>query len=173
MKLWEKERVLLHNTGVRGRCKTQDLWSSIYVVLRAHEGGAVYTIAPAHDQTRVKTVHRSLVKRLVGIDSPEVTQGDGQLGTSRRLSEEHSGEVDLWVVSEHPLPLLLNQTVGEQPVSTSVSLEPGALTVDTPMWRSEPPLSVGARDIGLRRSKRSTAGHHPNPHNMPRSTLKS
>ncbi|XP_072293407.1 uncharacterized protein [Eucyclogobius newberryi] len=149
--LKDGDRVLLRNTGVRGRCKTQDLWSSIpYVVVRAHEGGAVYTIAPTHDQTKVKTVHRSLLKALVGTDLTGVTQEDDQPGATRQLSEEPFSDVDLWIVSEHQLPSLLNQTAGSQPPLTPVSTEPEIPTVDTPTREPEPssPVDSGAQQVG-------------------------
>ncbi|RXN03720.1 Transposon Ty3-I Gag-Pol poly [Labeo rohita] len=61
--LKEGQLVYLRDYSVRGRCKIQDLWSSVvYQVLRApKEGGSVYTIAPTTDLGKVKHVHRSLI----------------------------------------------------------------------------------------------------------------
>ncbi len=62
--LKEGQLVYLRDYSVRGRCKIQDLWSSVaYQVMRApKEGGAVYTIASTTDLGKVKHVHRSLLK---------------------------------------------------------------------------------------------------------------
>ena len=45
--------------------------STVYSVLRApKEGGAVYTIAPKDDQSKIKHVHCTLLKAVVGTESP-------------------------------------------------------------------------------------------------------
>lgn len=148
----------------------QDMWSSLpYVVLKAHDGGAVYTIAPVHDRTKVKTVHRSLLKVLVGVGAPEVGQGGGSQGAARRVSEE-SCDLDLWIVSEPPLTLGTDQTFGGQPVMNPVSPGLGTPPVGTATGSSgQSPVSAGGSCV--RRTSRTTAGRHPNPHNLPRSTL--
>ncbi len=62
--LVEGQLVYLRNCGNRGRHKIQDLWSSVvYQVVRVpRAGGAVYSIAPVDDLSKVKSVHRSLLK---------------------------------------------------------------------------------------------------------------
>ncbi|KAK7921991.1 hypothetical protein WMY93_008893 [Mugilogobius chulae] len=104
--LKEGQLVLVRNTGVRGRTKTQDCWlSEPHVILKAPKGsGPVYTIAPQSDQTKTKQVHRSLLKAFIGGCVPEVDQGGSSpaFGHRHRLSES-SGEVDLFFVeSERP-----------------------------------------------------------------------
>ncbi|KAL2102171.1 hypothetical protein ACEWY4_001339 [Coilia grayii] len=61
----EGEVVHLRNTGIRGRNKIQDAWSPTrYLVVRAPgPGGGVYSIAPCDQQSKVKQVHHSLLKR--------------------------------------------------------------------------------------------------------------
>lgn len=60
--LKEGQLVLLRDHAIRGRNKIQDRWNSVcYQVLKAPtERGAVYTIAPAHDLSKIKHVHRIL-----------------------------------------------------------------------------------------------------------------
>lgn len=54
--LREGQLILVRNTGLRGRHKTHDLWSSVpHIILKAPcEGGSVYKIAPVQDQGRAK-----------------------------------------------------------------------------------------------------------------------
>lgn len=53
--LSEGQLVLIRDCSTRGRHKMQDLWSAVvYRVLRAPEGGSVYTIAPIDDLGRTK-----------------------------------------------------------------------------------------------------------------------
>lgn len=70
--LGEGQLVYLRNYDVRGRHKIQEIWSPVvYQVVRAPKaGGSVYTIAPVDDLSRVKHVHRSLLKTRVRKDSP-------------------------------------------------------------------------------------------------------
>ncbi|RXN11634.1 Transposon Ty3-I Gag-Pol poly [Labeo rohita] len=66
--LSEGQLVYLRNYGLKGRHKIQDHWSAVvYQVLKAPgTGGSVYTIAPVNDVSRVRHVHRSLLKARVG-----------------------------------------------------------------------------------------------------------
>ena len=70
--LKEGQLVLLRDHSARGHHKIRDIWSSVmYRVLKPpKEGGCVYTIAPADDLTKVKQVHRMLLKALVGTAPP-------------------------------------------------------------------------------------------------------
>uniref|UniRef100_A0A8C2HMT4 Gypsy retrotransposon integrase-like protein 1 n=1 Tax=Cyprinus carpio TaxID=7962 RepID=A0A8C2HMT4_CYPCA len=65
--LAEGQLVYLRDKVVRGRHKIQDLWSSvIYQVVRPpEEGGVVYSIAPVTDLSKIRRVHRSLLKACV------------------------------------------------------------------------------------------------------------
>lgn len=97
--LVEGQLVYLCDYGVRGRHKIQDLWSPvIYQVTRApKEGGVVYTIAPVDDLTKVRNVHRSLLKSRVCKDTVAAnhssTSDDPFVNTSSLAKEED--EVDL------------------------------------------------------------------------------
>lgn len=90
--LREGQQVLLWDFSTRGRHKIQDLWGSVvYRVLKApKEGGSVYTIAPVDDQTTIKTVHRTLLKAVVGAGAP-----DGPVAPPSPLLEQPLSEEEL------------------------------------------------------------------------------
>ncbi|RXN32901.1 Transposon Ty3-I Gag-Pol poly [Labeo rohita] len=119
--LKEGQLVYLRDYSVRGRCKIQDLWSSVvYQVLRApKEGGPVYTIAPTTDLGKVKHVHRSLLKALLGQDPPSELPDPLVIEPLQSLEKEHDDEEDLFVlVPETPqdrvtCPLLLEERMGQ------------------------------------------------------------
>lgn len=71
--LKEGHLVLLCDHSRQGGNKIQDCWSSVhYQVLKAPiERGAVYTIASSHDLSKIKHVHRSLLKQHIATRSPE------------------------------------------------------------------------------------------------------
>ena len=70
--LGEGELVYLRNLSRRGCHKIQDLWSPVvYEVIKAPPvNGAVYTIAPVTDRSKVRQVHRGLLKARLGSDAP-------------------------------------------------------------------------------------------------------
>lgn len=170
--LTEGQLVLLRNTGLRGRCKTQDKWlAEHYVVVRApSEGGAVYKIAPVKDQTKVKHVHQSALKPLHG-QFPVQLAGGRASRVSRHLSEEGSGDGDVLLSLPAPTP----EPQPPEPVlfPTTTSLSPATSIAPVAGPSGSDPLDHGfilpVDNTGLRRSARSTAGRHPNPHNLPRS----
>lgn len=63
----EGQLVLLRDFSARRWDKIQDLWGpTVYRVMRAlKEVGAVYSITPRDDQSRVKHIHRALLKAVV------------------------------------------------------------------------------------------------------------
>lgn len=175
--LGEGQLVLVRNTGVRGRCKTHDLWSSVpHVVLRAPpDGGSVYTIAPEQNQDRARQVHRSLIKPFLRVDPPEVTQNDGPSLPIRSLSSESSCEEDLWyVASEGPLAWEFIPSRSDSHPPLLAPTQTHAVEREIPVaGQSSSPvdLPVDLSNQSLRKSSRPTAGRHPNPHNLPRSVL--
>ena len=70
--LGEGQLVYLRDLGVRGRHKIHDLWHpEVHRIIRAPgPGGAVYSIAPVSEPSRVKHVHRSHIKQRMGRASP-------------------------------------------------------------------------------------------------------
>uniref|UniRef100_A0A3B3Q5I1 Gypsy retrotransposon integrase-like protein 1 n=1 Tax=Paramormyrops kingsleyae TaxID=1676925 RepID=A0A3B3Q5I1_9TELE len=69
--------VYIRDCTIRGRSKIQDAWSPIlHKVLRAPSpGGVVYTIAPVHDLTKSRQVHRTLLKSAPPCGGPEPPSG--------------------------------------------------------------------------------------------------
>lgn len=187
--LVEGQLVYLRDCGVRGRHKIQDLWSPVvYQVTRApKEGGVVYTIAPVDDLTKVRNVHRSLLKRRVCKDTVGTNHDsplpDPVMDTSSLAEEED--EVDLLALVqgrdrvdvelrlggpasgvEHGLQERVS-VMGPVPANWPGSQVPARDTAMLP----EPQLEALVRvDEGaLRRTRRANAGQHPNLHHLPRS----
>lgn len=58
------QRVYLVDHAARGHNKIQDAWgSTVFEVVRPPQpGGVVYSVAPVYDRTRVRQVHRTMLK---------------------------------------------------------------------------------------------------------------
>ena len=176
--LEEGQLVWLRDLGVRGRHKIQDQWASVkYCVMRApREGGSVYTIAPRDDPTRARQVHRSLLKAVVGLDSPGGAAVSSPPPPEQSQSEDEvSGDGD-WLVErpENPLPASFQAEAVTQttprllvPPSDPAPSVPSSLIVPAPVVASTSSLPVARNAV--RRTIRLTAGHHPNVHHLPRS----
>ncbi|XP_046715772.1 uncharacterized protein LOC124392652 [Silurus meridionalis] len=187
--LVEGQLVYLRDYGVRGRHKIQDLWSPVvYKVTRApKEGGVVYTIAPVDDLTKVRNVHRSLLKRRVCKDTVGTNHGsplpDPVVGRSSLAEEED--EVDLLALVQERDQVDVELRFGG--LASGVEHGPQErVSVTGPIPANWPGLQAPARDIAmlpepqpealvrvdegaLRRTKRANAGQHPNVHHLPHS----
>lgn len=112
----------------------------VYTILKApKEGGSVYTIAPADDRTKVKHVHRMMLKAVVGGRVPECTGTSPSPLLQEPLSEDEPySDGDLFLlrsevpqaaptqtamVTQTPLPLQL-PLVGPAPVVPGPSSGP-------------------------------------------------
>lgn len=160
-------------------------WGPVmYRVMRVpQKGGSVYTIAPADDQTKVRQVHRSLLKAVAGSGPHGGASASHSPSPHRSPSgDELSCDGDLFV--------LRPQTPVAAPVSTEavtqttpqLRLLPSGAAAALPVPVSAPetaaavaqsvsfaaPTTSDTNDNGLRRSARSTAGQHPNLHHLPR-----
>ena len=173
--LQEGQLVLLRNTGVRGRNKMQDFWlADLYIILKAPQGGGpVYTIAPQHDHTKAKQVHRSLLKEFLGAHPPVAPLNDERV-SHRRGHSDSSSEDDLFVGAELPLVQESSPScpVGARPVQLvpTVAEEVELPVAETARVVPAPPANI-PRGPRLRRTRRVNAGCHLNPHNLPRSSL--
>lgn len=186
--LGEGQLVYLRNYSLRGRHKIQDLWSPVvYQVLKAPKaGGSVYTIAPIDDLSRVKHVHRSLLKIRVQRASLEPIPASVHPVTEELLLEDSSSidEVDLCIL-ESEMPQVVGGSNVQSPMpSCSVSprfVEDVRVVVPTASetsgagpvrWQSATdPRSVSqssTSEIVVRRTGRINAGHHSNRHHLPR-----
>ena len=61
--------VYLKEFGWKGRHKIQDRWNPVvhWVIKTPHSNGAVYMVAPKNDLAKIKRVHRTLLKAIVGM----------------------------------------------------------------------------------------------------------
>lgn len=183
--LEEGQLVWIRDHSARGRHKIQDLWGPVvYRVMRVpQEGGSVYTIAPADDQTKVRQVHRSLLKAVAGTGPPAGASAPHSPPLDRSLSgDELSRDGDLFVLRpEIPVAAPASTAAVTQttprlllPPPSSASTQPGPAHAPLPAAPAVPSVSVAASPIsdtgdnGMRRSTRSTAGQHPNLHHLPR-----
>ena len=68
------------------------------VVQAPREGGVVYSVAPVQEQSRVRRVHRSLLKTLVGVEIPDPAPAEGAVLEPHSIrDEEPSLEGDLFL----------------------------------------------------------------------------
>lgn len=181
--LLEGQLVLMRNHSIRGRQKTHDLWSSVtHIVVQApKEGGAVYVVAPVHDQAKVKRVHRSLLKALVSVEAPYPANVGSPPPVELSMSEgELSLDGDLFL-GQQPLRPTPSLPLGQQVAGTHDQVPTAAVNPATTTTRASlgAPSAVAAypavdevnsSGAAVRRSARSTAGRHPNPHHLPRPT---
>ncbi|KAL0152304.1 hypothetical protein M9458_052027 [Cirrhinus mrigala] len=185
--LVEGQLVYLREYGVRGRHKIQDLWSPVvYQVTRApKEGGVVYTIAPVNDLAKVRNVHRSLLKNRVCKETVAVDPGSPSRDLVRDVPSlpVEEDEVDLLALVQERNPVVarpeLRGLVSEVELGPyewvgAMGLAPvngpGPQVPEEEMASSQPPQSEGLFQVGegvLRRTRRVTAGRHPNPHHLP------
>lgn len=187
--LSEGQLVYLRDHAVRGRHKIQDLWSSVtYQVIRSpEEGGAVYAITPVSDLSKVRRVHRSLLKACVRKDISPVNQPAGVVEAQDDPQEyEWADNGNLMVLMPETLQIV--QGMGPWGVGRPVQLEVqeellpadlppgGAALIESekrdvePIVRESetPPSSHNERVVSPLRSGRAGAGQHSNLHCLPR-----
>lgn len=184
--LAEGQLVLLRDYGVRGRQKIQDQWCpTTHVVMQApREGGTVYTVAPVGQLTKIKRVHRSLLKCLISSEVPDLAPASTPpMGPAVTTPEDELSGEDLFLRLQAQPP-----AAGATPACLAMAPEPpsGVLVQSTPEaiahilvppepFADQPPLlpvtavGPGPSDLSVRRSSRATAGQHQNPHRLPRS----
>ncbi|XP_073727715.1 uncharacterized protein [Misgurnus anguillicaudatus] len=178
--LSEGQLVYLREHGIRGRRKIQDIWSSIeYQVVRAPEAeGAVYAVAPVGDLSKVRHVHRSLLKPRIqkeGVvdDVPTSVEFPVQ-EVSEGVEEVDEGDV-AFVVAGAPS----GGTVGHPPSLVVTRANPP--TIDPVVGVSEEirgenvgqasvshPDSSESSDLAPRRTRHVGAGQHSNMYHLPR-----
>uniref|UniRef100_A0A3B3H3G3 Gypsy retrotransposon integrase-like protein 1 n=1 Tax=Oryzias latipes TaxID=8090 RepID=A0A3B3H3G3_ORYLA len=162
----EGQLVLLRDYSVRGRRKIQDLWSStICKVLKTPGAGqVVYTIAPQHDPSKIKRVHRTLLKAFLGAQR-QIFLPRSPPPPQVLVDPDDSADEDLFLQLEDP-----GRPVGFGN-GPSVSRE-GATKSQAGPSRVEAvsPCPSGADGVQqvVRRTTRSTAGYHSNIHRFPR-----
>lgn len=169
--------IYVRDLAVRGRAKIQDAWSpTIHKVLRAPSpGGVVYSIAPRHDLTRIRQVHRTMLKPVPPSQEPP-EPSSVPVEPHRIVSTTPEDEMGRWVRVD---------TAGPPPQPDQPILAvPQTETPEVQFLQEEQPLlsnsvqpsvlaAAGQEDntLALRRTPRTTAGRHGNPHHLPVSTV--
>ena len=164
--------VYVRDLGVRGRHKIQDVWSPVVhqvLTAPAHQG-AVYTVAPVQNLHQARTVHRDMLKAVLpeSLAAPPRAESPCRPG---QVETDSLSDGDLWLlVPETPLP-----PVG--PSSSSAYTRPevqassSALPTSNSTVPSACPWSPSEQPSTSqqvhRRTARTTAGHHSNPHHLP------
>uniref|UniRef100_A0A671VB87 Gypsy retrotransposon integrase-like protein 1 n=1 Tax=Sparus aurata TaxID=8175 RepID=A0A671VB87_SPAAU len=132
------QSVILKEFGWKGRHKIQDKWNPVvHRVIKAPPGnGAVYTVAPEDDPAKVKRVHRTLLKAIVGMAASGDNPAPLPIILGRRaVSESSSDDEDLMAVVRDPLFPPADHSAGEAqlapasatPVASTVPLHPALL----------------------------------------------
>lgn len=177
--------VLLWDFSAKACHKIQDLWGSVvYRVLKApKDRGSVYTIAPTSDLSKVKHVHRTRLKAVVGAGTPDHGVAPFSPPLNQQQSEDESPpDGDLFVLRQEvpnttPIraaavtlatPRLLLPQVDLVPNLPGPSVESPAVAGAPSVLRVDPP-ALYPGEVAVRHSVRSTAGHHSNVHHLPRS----
>ena len=175
--------VWLRDHSARGRHKIQDLWGPVvYRVVKApREGGPVYTIAPMDDQTKVRQVHRTLLKAVAGAAPQGSALPPCPPPLDRPRSEDELPfDGDLFMLGpETPVSAPARTAVVTQttprlllPPPDSAGSEsssaPSTAVADPPSISLAVPSASYVAESEVRRSARSTAGQHPNLYHLPR-----
>ena len=177
------QAVRLKEFGWKGRHKIQDRWKPVvYRVIKApHGNGAVYTVAPEDDLARVKRVHRTLLKAIVGMAASEKNPAPLSISLDRPAASECSSDDEdlMAAVGDTILPPAA-QPAGEVQTAPASAI-PVALTAPLPAalpaHLTVQPTSVNGAPLAVplpvseavrRRTTRPTAGQHSNFHHLPR-----
>ena len=170
------------------RCKIQDCWNpNVFEVVEALDtGGRVYRIRPWQDEGPSYNIHRSELKTLpqtpttsvppemeVPQPSVRVQEDDTSLDESSLIVHwvsiptctDPQNNLKLWKPNTGPEHLPAPEQL--VPLELTSSECPHAQAESSP---ATSPLTAPTPELRLRRSTRPTAGHHPNPFNLPQST---
>lgn len=167
----------------QGRHKIADHWDNVvYEVVRCRdEVGTLYTVRPRGQLGPERNINRKEL-RTIPIDPcpPHVVSQGEILGVSMPdslvdVDSGDDGDFGVWVAIDLP------PTVG--PTAQSESREALSPIVEQPRRtgveypsRDDPGVeeeaSTSGNSLGLRRTARTNAGHHSNPHNLPCTTVR-
>lgn len=165
------QTVYLRDLSIRGRHKIQDAWSpTLYQVVRAPEpGGVVYSIAPLHDHSQVRQVHRTKLKPAPPTVGPQfVPPESGEIEVRHGDSAGEDNDHGLWVIAP--------PSADRQPSRSPPGFRPPAPASLQPVV-APPPVLVPPEDAPgtsaniPRRTSRATAGQHSNIHHLPEQQL--
>lgn len=169
--------VYIKDHSVRGRNKIQDAWSpTVHQVLRAPSpGGVVYSVAPVHDLNRSHQVHRTMLKPAGRSNCPEPPSVPPEPQRAA-VGDTEDDDVGQWILVRSPG--IWTWSAGLDPAG----FPPSTSGPVSPQVQVEPPTHASAQlaptetgpETGasaLRRTLRSTAGRHGNPHHLPVSVV--
>jgi transposase InsO family protein len=170
-------RVFLRNRVV-GRHKIQDHWKPEAYKVIERKSNNLYTVEPMSGDAVEKTVHRQdLLDSKVLVDDivPDCLKGVHQETSSTAKSSINELRTDIGDGDDYDYELLMvvddtieDLAVDSQLTQGSTSRKAGETTTKTVTRESDHDSVVSD---SVRRSKRSTAGHHTNPHQLPRSVV--
>ncbi|KAJ8341831.1 hypothetical protein SKAU_G00341220 [Synaphobranchus kaupii] len=137
------------------------------VVNRPQDQGAVYTIVPAHQDGPVHRVHWMELRR-----APRGEELDAQPGSPlHNVDDSVSAIAAMSDSKEESMMLVLEDDERTDPVVRTPGIENRGSPVQDqeidPETSEGSPKPVSPLAPGLRRSTRSTAGFHSNPHRSP------
>lgn len=164
--LEQHQLVYLQDHSHQGRNKIQDAWSPVlYKIMKAPApGGAVYSVAPLHNTTQWRQVHRTMLKPVPPRLCPQSQQTDKvQLRVLRNDGDPEDG---CWALhtSRHI------QHSPEETTTTALETSPllgscrDRLQVSVV---SEAPHTTSCSPTITRKTTRTTAGKHANPYHLP------
>jgi hypothetical protein len=163
--------VLLRNR-VAGRNKIQDAWEVDRYVVAERISDSVYSVEPMGNG-KAKIIYRKDL-RPVENHLPVARQGKPVPAPRKKQhciptppkvkdsEDESEEEAGFWVVA----PTEPRRQVIEPRLERAGQPEPQLHLVDEP-----PELDVEEAPVPLRRTTRTTAGHNPNPYNLPQSAV--
>lgn len=159
------------------------------VVKTPEQNGAVYTIAPESDLTKVKHVHRTLIKAVIGVDalSPPST-GSPSCSSESASDDQMLCDGDLLLVNPEAVPVTLVQPSAGPAIEIQTSPQLPPACSDLAYTVPGPPLNLALEsvnsasssmdipppgiddvdDVLVRRTAQSTAGQYSNIHHLAR-----
>lgn len=156
--------VYLRDNAAKGRNKIQDAWCPIpfEVVKPPEQGGSVYTVAPQNNLSKVRQVHRTMIKPLLEPVTVIKPLSGAPLFPARMNSDADAQEAErdegLLVVLE---PQNLSETLSRVQERTPSYEQKQPSPAGSQLFQQEP------QPVDLRRTTRLTAGKHSNPHHLP------
>ena len=156
-------RVLVRNRGVRGRNKIQDRWSNkVFKVVEQLENGT-YSIEAADGHGNQKIVNRAELQ----ICPPTVLQPVRRTRPIRTARHQPAVQPSSSDETDQELAIELIP-----PPHNPADLDPANPAIDDGSERDSESENGDEEEVApLRRSTRTTAGHHSNKFNLPQSVL--
>ncbi len=133
--------------------------------------GAVYTVAPVHNLHQARTVHRDMLKAVLGPESLAAPPRAHSPCRSEQVEADSLSDGDLWLlVPETPLPPLgpsSSSAKTRSEVQASSSALPTSRGIVPSVYSLSPSEQPGTSQQVPRRTARTATGHHSNPHHLP------